>query len=65
MDDLACYGLQLRAQWLGLPGALVQQASAQRFTQRAIAKEAGFVVSVPEAVRAIVELSDDKHGSWI
>ncbi len=41
MDDLACYGLQLRAQWLGLPGALVQQASAQRFTQRAIAKEAG------------------------
>jgi predicted ribosomally synthesized peptide with nif11-like leader len=31
----------------------------------AIAKEAGFVVSVAEAVRAIVELSDDKHGSWI
>jgi predicted ribosomally synthesized peptide with nif11-like leader len=30
-----------------------------------IAKGAGFVLSSVEAVRAIVELSDDKYGSWL
>ena len=30
-----------------------------------IAKGAGFVLSSAEAVRAIVELSDDKYGSWL
>jgi CubicO group peptidase (beta-lactamase class C family) len=41
IDDLAAYGLQLRAQLLGLPGALVQHATALQFSRRAIAVEAG------------------------
>jgi len=41
IDDLAGYGLQLRAQLLGLPGALVQGDTAQRFARRALAAEAG------------------------
>jgi predicted ribosomally synthesized peptide with nif11-like leader len=31
----------------------------------AITKEAGFVISSAETVRAIVELSDDKYWSWL
>jgi CubicO group peptidase (beta-lactamase class C family) len=41
IDDLACYGLQLRAQLRGLAGARVSQATAQLFAQRAIAREVG------------------------
>jgi len=41
IDDLAAYGLQLRAQIRGERGAWVRQSTAQRFTRRAIAREAG------------------------
>ncbi len=41
IDDLAAFGLQLRAQLLGLPGATVQPDTARRFARRAIPVEAG------------------------
>jgi CubicO group peptidase (beta-lactamase class C family) len=41
IDDLASYGLQLRAQLRGLAGAKVRQATGQLFAQRAIAPEVG------------------------
>ena len=41
IDDLAAYGLELRAQLRGFPGARVRQATAQLFAQRAIAPEVG------------------------
>ena len=41
IDDLAAYGLQLRAQLRSLDGAQVRQATAQLFAQRAITPEAG------------------------
>ncbi len=41
IDDLAAYGLQLRAQLRALDGAHVRQATAQLFAQRAIAPQAG------------------------
>ena len=41
IDDLAGYGLQLRAQLLGVPGALVRCDTAQRFAQRATPLETG------------------------
>lgn len=41
IDDLAAYGLQLRAGLLGLPGAVVASATAQRFARRAIPSDAG------------------------
>jgi serine-type D-Ala-D-Ala carboxypeptidase len=41
IDDLAGYGMELRAQLRGLNGAKVHQETAQRFAQRAIPQEAG------------------------
>ena len=41
IDDLAGYGLVLRAQLLGGAGARVRQATAQLFAQRALAPEVG------------------------
>jgi CubicO group peptidase (beta-lactamase class C family) len=41
IDDLAEYGLTLRAQLLGLAGAKVHQATAQLFAHRAVAPEVG------------------------
>ena len=41
IDDLAAYGLQLRAQVRGLPGACVQPATAALFTRRAFAPDVG------------------------
>ena len=54
IDDLAGYGLQLRAQLLGLPGALVRSNTAQQFARRAIPVEAGewalgFMLPSPQA----------------
>jgi serine-type D-Ala-D-Ala carboxypeptidase len=41
IDDLAGYGLALRAQMRGLPGARVRAPTAELFTRRAIPREAG------------------------
>ncbi len=41
MDDLAAYGLLLRAQLRGLAGARVRQPTAQLFARRAITPQAG------------------------
>lgn len=41
LEDMAAFGLMLRAQVLGLPGHAVRPDTAQWFTQRALAVEAG------------------------
>jgi len=41
IDDLASFGLQLRSQIRGLPGAPVRPATAQLFTRRAIPRAVG------------------------